>query len=274
MRKFKLKNNLGYEKDLNSNENYLSVSSGLGLSNSNDYERVESFFKQIQSRPNQKIIEGTMSFDSYSKYWDFISFIQQTPLTLEYTTDISRYIDVNISCLSLSEEDVYLTSSVTIEGLGAFYTNNIAKNDFDELEGKAYVIDGNAYKYDYSYAENILGEINYYCKAALGGVAKLTLLGPLINPAWQVIKNGTTILSGRVYTTIKEGHRLVIDCNPLRYAIYETDNANNIIRDCYNFSDFSTERFLKINNGTNKISVMHEGTSAIKTVLEVKELYV
>ena len=57
------------------------------------------------------------------------------------------------------------------------------------------------------------------------------------------------------------------------YEIAEYSQNGERVRDLYQNSDFETKRFLFAGYGNNKISVTHEGNTAIKAAAEVRVEY-
>jgi hypothetical protein len=49
--------------------------------------------------------------------------------------------------------------------------------------------------------------------------------------------------------------------------------ANEVISNVYQLGDFSTERFMFLESGRNRISVSHEGTNSIMIAVEAKLAY-
>jgi hypothetical protein len=50
--------------------------------------------------------------------------------------------------------------------------------------------------------------------------------------------------------------------------MHELDMSNNLVRDYYQLSDFSTERFIRLQPGKNRITVTHSGGNVIAVGIE------
>lgn len=268
IRKFYLKNSDGETLDLNG-ERFFYNPTGLGTEHKIEYENAGDAFVLIKDQMKQKQIKGTILFKGgYEDYRDFAKFIQATPLTLTYTTDETYYIDVICSNLTKTELDVGgLPSNITLTGLGMFYKPISVRNSATE-EGKKY-----PYVYPYVYKDGTISIIEVNVESVKMCPTRLTIIGPATNPSWSHKVNGVVVGSGKVNVTVDSGNRLVIDdtCNP--YSIKIVNSTGTLVADAYQNSDFTTKRFMFLQNGMNEITVTHEGANDINLSLEGKELY-
>ena len=73
--------------------------------------------------------------------------------------------------------------------------------------------------------------------------------------------------------TIPMDHKLVIDTTQIPYSISERGILDELVADRYQMCDFSTERFLHLQYGSNRISIMHDGLNSLKVLVEGRISY-
>ena len=101
---------------------------------------------------------------------------------------------------------------------------------------------------------------------------KLQIFGPVVNPAWALIKAGARVAVGKVTATIPDGHKLVVDADPATMEIAEYALDGTYIQNLYQSSDFSTGRFIYAPPGESTLTFSHDGTSDIVAYVEVEKL--
>lgn len=265
MRRFVLINSKGVRYDLNAGKSFLTDPSGLGYESKADYENYNDFFVEKSREMKQPKVKGTINFNSYEEYFEFIAFSQFRPLELEYTAHRTFYMTCNIDRLEKKELSEFgkLKCQVEIVGITPFYDKIVKSNTSTGNIGKSY-----PYTYPYSYAGADTGTVEFEVNSNMDSGVKMTMMGPLINPSWSYFVNGIKQLSGKVNASIASGNRLIIDTTKSPYIIHEVDNKNEIVADRYENSDFTTKRFIQLKAGTNVITCTHEGTNTISMIME------
>ena len=90
MRHFKLVNSNDEELDITSVEYLFHEISGLGFEEENDFRQIGDFFLLNRTGKGQGSVSGKMMFTDngeltpYEKYYQFVRFINKSPLTLKY----------------------------------------------------------------------------------------------------------------------------------------------------------------------------------------------
>ena len=97
--------------------------------------------------------------------------------------------------------------------------------------------------------------------------------GDVVNPIWYHYCNNALVGSGRYNGTIQAGNHLVIDTTSEIYTIKELNSSNVEIADRYESCDFSTDRFMFVNCGTNIYSVSQEGTNSASVTVSPRIEY-
>lgn len=303
-RQFKLKNSKGEVLDLlNQNGPMFFEPDGLGYEETSDWLRLGTTFLPVNVSLGQRSITGTMYFlgeeKAYKDYYDFVRFIRNSPLTMEYTTHDTFYIDVIVKSIDKTELTKYgtLECKITFAALGPFYKYSavsyipreklVPSNIIDENGN--HIVDGNGntlitgvpnynntYNYVYSdiYPREDLNSVSMDIETVEDSPIRITIYGPCTNPVWQQYVDGALIASGKYNGTLEQDDYLVIDPTVVPYKIYTFDHDGSVISDMYGSCDFSTERFLFAKGGTNSISVSHEGVDEeIRFTAEVKMCY-
>lgn len=269
MRKFYLNNANGEQIDLNKFTHFLQNPSGLGMERKVTYEQVGDFFIELVNEGKQKVIEGELFFPTYEEYRNFVRFAEKAPLTLIYVIDSIFYIDVTLNRIQKTEKKVGgLYCKIRLVANSSFYQKYEIRNDGSEALGKVY-----NYQYNYTYTNSQASTIQFNVNSNMDCPTKMTIIGPAINPSWTYRLNDIEVCSGKILKRIPEGRRLVIDTTSIPYSIIEMDNNGDNKEDVYQYSDFSTQRFILVKNGSNLIRVAHEGSDDLKVIFERRELY-
>lgn len=268
MRKFKLYNSLGKSYDLNDTNTFFHDPSGFGFESDADYERIGSQFLQTESGLKQPEPSGKIKFSDYKTYNEFAKFLQNAPLKLEYTAAETYYMDVNVNKLKKTElETMGLIVEIEFSGLGPWYLDTIKYMEDSSITGKVY-----DYNWPYTYADSTQGIIKIESDSEIESPIKITAIGPVYNLMYTHYVNGNPVATGKILCDIPEGHRIQVS-SQLPYSIKELDNMGSEVKNLYQCSDFSTERFLWIKKGTNEIFFSHEGSEDIKVVAEALIYY-
>ena len=264
MRKFRLQNAIGTQWDLTVEDSFLSNPKGLGGERKTTYAQIGNRWIGMEDVQKQKNITGKVVFETYEKFHEFCIFAQHRPLTLIYVAAGTYMLQVSIEKIGKSEiEAIGLSSDITMKGLTAWY-RILNVEDSDAGYEKKY-----PYMYDYTYADNATGSMEFDTDSVADNPIKLVVIGPCRNPSWVQYENGSVKAGGKVSCTIGNGNRLIVDATKIPYERAEYSQSGERVRDLYQNSDFSTQRFLFAGYGHNKISVMHEGSEEIHAAMEV-----
>lgn len=237
---------------------------GLGFEAETEYAQIGTQFIETNRILGQAKPSGILSLYGYEEYERFMLFIQKRPLTLEYTAAHTYLMDVNIKSIEKKELEMRrMECPIEFECLGRIYKKVTLRVEEDQENGKIYGVS----QYPYKYADNTQGCIEIECDSQLDSPVTITMIGPCINPTWTHSVNGVKCCTGRVKCEIPEGHRLIISTHG-QYRIIETDAYGKELEDRYQDSDFSTDRFVYLKNGINKMSFVHDGSDAMNVIVE------
>lgn len=279
MREFKLTNSSGVEYNLTEAKSFLFDVSGLGFSETTEFQRIGNHYKPLKRSYQQWTPSGTIFFSNwdtcYAEYHQFALFCQDSPLVLSYFQhNKTYYMQVIVSSLDKTEigERDGLECDVKFAALSPWYEEVVAAHEHKEVAGNK--------TYDYQYEVTEAVPEGRYIYGNEGGMTvtitsdswqrspvRLTIYGPVLNPAWAVTCNGEVIGTGRVLATIDDSHKLVVDNTTPDFLIQRSDLSDTLVGDIYQLSDFDTDRFVYLEHGTNVITVTHEGTEDV--VVEV-----
>ena len=264
-----LRNRDGETFNLNDTSSFLEQIGGFGAEHRTTYEQIEDSFVEVQDLIKQKRISGTLFFPSYQQYKNFADFACKKPLTLIYTTFDTYYIDVQMDLIDKTEKKVGgLYCKVAFNALGLFYKTFTDKNVSGLSEGKTY-----NYEYNYEYINNQASTLQFDVESQRQCPCKLIILGPAINPSWTQYLNGNQVATGKVNITLTSSERLIVDTTKIPYSIIKCNHDGTNAQNAYQNSDFSTKRFILLNNGQNTIRINHEGADDLNLYLERREIY-
>ncbi|MCD8097013.1 MAG: hypothetical protein LUE31_03050 [Lachnospiraceae bacterium] len=270
MRQFWVKNAKGQIFDMNREDAFFGNPKGLGIDRDTKYERVGYSYTEVENELEQSKPNGTMVFDGYEQYDEFLDIVKYTPLIFMYQPlDTMYYMDVNTFTIEKTEIDykkVFLSCKVVFEGNSPWYIQKKASVQSNEAEGKIY-----EYTYPYQYAENSAGTMALENNSSKDAYCRLIIYGYAEDPSWNLKQDGEILYSGAVSTTIHTGEILVVDSDPTEYEIYRYDESGARSEDLYGSSDFDTERFLYIPPGKSILAVSHSGSDTISFRVEVTE---
>ena len=265
IRQFTLTNALGKIWNLNKNESFLHDIKGLGQEHKVTYAQIGTKFIKEKDLLTQKNITGKIRFLSYTEYLSFSLFIQHKPLVLTYEAEGRYSIKVSVDKLDKTElQTGGLYCQVSFKSLGTYYRIVTVENMKEQvLAGKTY-----PYTFPYTYYDYSNGEISIESDSVLESPTRISIYGPCINPSYNHVVNGINKASGKINATIPEGNKLVIDAISIPYSIKEYTINNEFVNDLYEKSDFSTDRFLLLEYGSNRITFAHESSEQMKISVE------
>lgn len=269
----KLINSQGFEYDMLVRDNLFTDISGFGLKKDTEYLAAGDNFIALEDKYEQLEIEGNVIFnnpDAYKKYFNFVQFANNGILIIEYKAYRKFRKKVKLASIRKSEmiEKGILSSEIVLMPLEPWYTTVSAFNDASIIGGKVY-----DYTYPYTYASQELGSVIIDSDSMAESPSKISIYGPCINPRWSHYVNGKLVASGAYTGEILANRKLVVDATSIPYSMTIQTMNNEVISNVYQLGDFSTERFMFMENGKNRISVSHEGTNSIMIAVEAKLAY-
>jgi len=274
MRNFKLINALGAEYDLMDIDHFFNAPDGLGFAKDIDYARVGNYYKELETYSSQKKVTGEIVFNGYSEYQLFNSFVAKTPLKLCYKPlDIWYYLDCSVAKLEKSEIDKNSSKLIcdidfTANSMWYLPVTTFQLDPIGIESAKVY-----PYAYNYVYFDNEGGEINVTNNGDTEAPCEIGIYGPLINPYWKLMINNEEYREGKLNVTIPDGYILIINSKPQDYYIKRFEINTEYYQNYLTYSDFDTERFIKIPTGTSKILVGDDTDNALKAYVKVYQEY-
>lgn len=241
--------------------------SGLGFTDDTDYARVGNTFIPLEETTAQGVLGISLLFlnSADARYQEFTKFTRNNPLTLLYENNRGTYyFPCRIRSIEKTDRKGYDAYGCSAEFILTGYPYEVVSgfNSGEIGEGKNYGSTG--YQYDYTYSNDIVNTVILSSKSLVESACIITIYGEVVNPVWRHYVESVFVESGAYNGTIPEGHYLVIDSKSFPQSIIEYDEIGNVVADRYQLCDFSTERFMKINEGVNRYSISHDGVEAVK----------
>ena len=279
-RRFLLYNSNGEVFDFQRKDALLISPDGLGFKAKEEVARSGEFYIQTNEYMEQGKITGTIAFKTYEAYTEFANFIRYTPLRLAYAPrDEWFYRDITVASLGKTEienEGTRLPAPIEFSCYAGWYRSVYEQAQpakyIDSDKPKTYDAETGGYTYDYTYSGYISGGVTINANSD-GVPLKITFFGRCVNPEYIVYNRGRKVASGRFNLVVGEGEKLVIDANPstMKASILSAE-TNELIRSAYNLGDRSTERFIYLPLGENRIVIASDGDMTnIRADIEVKD---
>lgn len=274
IRRFSLINFDGEEYGLTVRGHFLHGPGGLGFEKESEVRRLGSLYVILDDAFAQGHITGDVFFPSpgaYGKYFEFIRFCQNGPLTLAYSVEGQEYRrKVRLGSVEKGElSGGGLDVSVTFDALSLFYRHYSLFGGGDGAGGgKVY-----DYEYSYTYSDFAQNTLTISSDSYADSPCTIFIYGEAVNPSWRHYVDGELYATGAVSATIDAGQKLMIDTTEIPYSIARVDMANRMLGDLYAQGDFSTERFIMLRHGMNTVTVAHEAASALTLAMEAQIVY-
>lgn len=273
MRLFKLINSQGETFDLMRKDAFFSNPGGLGLDREINTVQVGGEYTVLESKSKQKLITGTMVFNSYENYSELVEFIKKSPLRLGYNPlGTWRFADCDVQTLTKGEMEhdrKRIYCDINFLCYSSWYITKYASTTIRTIEEyedrKEY-----QYTYPYAYRSSYNGQMELVVSEDEAPL-KITINGPCSNPAYAVKQAERVIGKGQFYLELTDKEKLVIDANPRTMEASVYSLSGDFIRDVYGASNFTTERFLYLPRGKNTITISRTGTVDVLAVAEVKD---
>lgn len=272
-RQFYLTNSDGDTFDLMQSAAFFHSPSGLGLGRNQSFLRTGTIYALTDDYLSQKSINGEMIFRTYAKYTEFASFIAHAPLTMVYEPENTEYsIDCYVSKLDKSEiekDTNRLICAITFTATTKWYVKRGVMQSSTETEGmKIY-----PYEYDYKYADTSVAVIEGTNNSSQEAPCILHIIGPVTNPAWNLVVDSQTIQNGSLTGSIPSGDKLVVNSRDDSLEVAEYTTADVYVQNRYKNTNYSSDVFLYIPSGAFKIQISDDGASEITAYLELIEEY-
>jgi len=274
MRKFKLINAEGSSFDLNGQAAFFHSVEGFGYKDNTQYEQIGTDFLALDEVFAQGEMKGKVLFagkDPYGKYREFTKFVRAVPLTLMYELDEVFKVPVRLTEIGKAElqnVEKFLNCDVTFLAAGMFYKTVQKYSEDISVGGKVY-----EYVYPYSYTDVSNNTVQIESDSYEDSPCKITIYGPCTNPVWKHYVDNELYATGAYDGTISSDHKLVIDSTSVPYSITERGLSDEVVADRYQYCDFTTERFIHLQHGLNRISITHDGLNSVEMMVEGKISY-
>jgi len=271
MRTFQLVDNNGSTYDITVKDKaFFHNITGLGYERDAEYQRVKDRYTVLADNLTQPEIKGAVRFfkpGAEDEYFRFAQFCQNPPIKMVYNPGHGEYYRWGrIVKVERSDGIDALTANISFRPTTPWIKDVNVNNDNLITDGKTY-----DYTYDYTYSDTIQGSVIIDSDSFQSSPIKLTIYGEVVNPQWRHYVNNRLVTMGQVNVTIPINHKLVIDTTVIPYSIKEYNMANQLIADRYQYSDFSTGRFIRLENGVNLISAAGDGgASALKVEAQIE----
>lgn len=251
---------------------------GLGYERSEYYRQIGDRFVLVSKEVKQGTISGYIYFtpnDPYKKYSNFLKHCAQDTLRLSYMPDNVEYFRyVRITKIEKGELDQYagLNIGVTFTCMSPWYrsiTVDIKPTTSSSSAKNTWPL---TWPHTWDSGEKMTIDID--SDSQMSSPAKLTIYGPATNPSWRHYVEGSVFEEGIVNCIVPEGHQLIVDntAYPFIIKVVNTETGE-LLQDAYQMSDFSTKRFLELQNGRNQIIVSSETGENTRIKLEAQLFY-
>lgn len=270
MRKFKLMNSRGEAFDLMRRDAFFSAPDGLGFDETIEFAQMGDQYIDTFHYASQMTLSGEMRFAGYGQYNEFIGFLTDNLVFMYCPYETWYEADCILQSIAKGEIDPAskeLICSVAFTRKSLWHSNRtFIKSNPSVGDGKVY-----PYTYPYTYAEATAGDMSIQNNGTVQSSCVIQILGPVSNPRWALIQNGEIIADGAVSADIPEGRKIIIDSDPSKLEIAEYTTNNVFVRDLYQYSNFSTARFLMIPPGNSIIRVLNAGVAEVDAYVEVRQ---
>lgn len=225
---------------------------GLGAEHETTYQKIGESYDVLQDNFAQGEISGVVFFKSkrpYNEYMRFILFCQEKPLKLYYRTPVGEYYrDGIVSRIEKNEDGDTARAKITFTASSLWY-KPIIETGTNQV--------------------NIISDTNIECPCHI----MITPSSAATAITWSLWDGWGEVASGGL-SNIPEAYKIGTtdtlhirsDTNP--YQIYKTSSGGSKT-DLYQYSVFSSVRFINLKKGENYISC----TTAASMTVEARMLY-
>lgn len=273
-RQFRLINAVGAEYDLCDLDHAFYSPDGLGFSRNITSVQVGDAFAPVENKLNQQVIKGEMRFRSYEEYSAFKEFISSGGLTLAYQPkgflNVWYYRNVEVERLDKTEIDHInrrLICPVDFLCFSLWYEKTNAQKTVD-LTGENTVF---PLEFPFMFSDAEKNELVLVNERVTPAPCKIMIDGPCVNPSWVLQQGGRTIATGAVTVSIAAGEKLIVDANIESMRIVKVTVSGSEVN-VYQYSDFSTGRFIRAPTGESRLKFSHSTSAALDVTVEVRQV--
>ena len=271
-RQFRLLNTAGAVYDLCDSRHFFASPDGLGFVRSFSTLQTGSAFVAAGKDLQQQTVTGEMVFDGYDEYSDFVAFITGTELTLAYQPAHSEnwyYRTCKVSSLKKTEVSSAtgrLHCNVDFLCFSQWYEPVIVENSLPELDENSLF----PLTFPFTFEDRNINEIVIQNNSAERAPCKIAIAGACSNTRWELRTNGVLVADGKVGISLLSGEWLIVDANVESMRIVKS--VNGVETDVYQYSDFSTDRFIYAPSGKSVLSFFHDSATALTIAVEVRKV--
>jgi len=272
MRTFTLINENGTEYNLTAKGTaFFYGIDGLGFDKKLDFQQVDERFLLTTAKIAQNSVKGSVQFfqpGAVNEYFEFAKFCQGK-LRMKYNPGHGVYYrDGYVKTIGRNDGKDIRIATIDFVCTSPWYKVISQFNNGAVSGGKTY-----DYEYDYEYTSATPGSIMIDSDTMQESPVKFTIFGPSTNPSWRHYVDGQLKTTGKINGSISVNHVLVIDTTVIPWSIKQFDSLGNLVADMYQNSDFSTERFIRLGNGRNVITVDDDGIDTLTIKAEAQIEY-
>ena len=217
-RGFKLINEKGQKFYMNNLNDYcfLENPTGLGVSYSREYDRLENTFVESLKKREQSKPSGKVLFSSYDNYLKFVNYIENSEaLKLAYSIPFENgvkeyYRNVNIQGVSKSEmqKDNLLSETIEICCLSLWYEEKTIQINGDSGENNDVI------RWDFRWDSRFssyssVGSLNFLNNGHVAAPVEIEMSGRIVNPQMELWVEGEKYQEITFSTTIEEFEKLL-----------------------------------------------------------------
>lgn len=277
VRHFTLINADGDEYDITNKEVLLTDPKGLGMKRDNSYRKIGNRFFLLSKKRAQEDFEGVVNFtppDAYIKYNEFMAFITKEPLKLRYKPidnydyyryrgvfpklDYIFYQDVMIGSIEKKDLTKYgsLECQIRLNQMTPWYRS--VRVEAQKSGAGDGVVWESSSTFTWKWESTDEKSLTIESDAHMDSPCKLMIPGPVINPKWRQYVGGKKIAEGQVNCVVPYDQYLVID-NTTEAPSITIEGGGETMRSVYQEADFTKDRFINIQNGSNYIIAEFDG---------------
>ena len=271
-RKFLLLNEVGKEYDLTNPAHFFANPDGLGFEREFSVMQVGDSFVSVENKLRQQKVTGEMIFSDYVEYAEFSQFIAGRMLTLAYQPagiGVWYYRSCKVNSLKkteISHSTGRLHCNVDFICFSQWYESVIAERTIYEVsENSVFPL-----TFPFVFADKNINEIILSNTNSSEAPCRIEILGHCSNPRWTLLQNGMELLNGKVSVSLDEGESLIIDANVETMRIAKV--TDGVESDAYQYSDFTTNRFVYAPAGLSLLRFYHDSDNALDISVEVRRI--
>lgn len=301
----------GKEYSLNDYNKYLiTLPHGLGFEYKNNFIQLANQRLRVSQERVYKEIGGTIEVSgntrdiwetNYNELRDFIASNKKDGFRLYYKNILNdeRYVVCDIKILEKTEKTSYcILVPIQLEPRSLWLKDNIVNTE-SELQPidntvMAFLEDNDfaendEYRYNYGFYEDETNEyvVKFYVEET--GIAILinnsdeetpliiTIYGECENPHFQLVDvNNKTIQEGKIFITLDDGEKLILNSNPeqLSITVYENIDGEIISYDITNKIDLSLKNFITLPVGQYKLVFNDSSSKVINANIQFSNRYI